>query len=63
MTSSEQPKEKERRCFCPYCEEELAISPAPYCQPCQVELRYCLRCNIVVERTAEVCPQCRQTLE
>lgn len=63
MTSSEQPKEKERRCFCPYCEEELAISPAPYCQPCQVELRYCLRCNIVVEKTAKVCPHCGQILE
>jgi hypothetical protein len=63
MVSSKKPKEKEGRCFCPYCDEELLTSPAPYCQPCQVELRYCLKCNIVVERTAKVCPQCGQTLE
>jgi len=63
MNRSEEPKEKERRCFCPYCDEELVISPAPYCQPCHIELRYCLRCNIVVEKTAKVCPQCGQTLE
>jgi hypothetical protein len=63
MVSNDKPKEKEGMCFCPYCDEELLASPAPYCQPCQVELRHCLKCNIVVERTAKVCPQCGQTLE
>jgi len=63
MNRSEQPKEKERMCFCPYCEEELVISLAPYCQPCEVTLRYCIRCHIVVVREAKVCPQCGQPLE
>ncbi len=63
MNRSEQPRERGRRCFCPYCEEDLAISPAPYCQPCSVILRYCIRCKIVVVRDATVCPQCGQPLE
>jgi len=63
MNRSEQPKEKGRMCFCPYCEEELMISLAPYCQPCSVILRYCVRCHIVVVREAKVCSQCGQPLE
>ena len=54
---------KELRCHCPYCDEEIALNPFPYCQPCQVELRYCPKCNIVVDKTAKVCHQCGQTLK
>jgi len=61
MKRSEKPKE--RRCICPYCEEEVAISILPYCQPCGVTLRYCARCQIAVVREAEVCPQCGGELE
>ena len=63
MNRSEQPREKERRCFCPYCDEELAISPPPYCQSCEVTLRYCIRCKIAVAREATVCPECGGELE
>ncbi len=61
MKRSEEPKKS--RCVCPYCEEELATSPPPYCQPCGVTLRYCIKCQIVVVREAEVCPQCGGKLE
>jgi len=61
MKESERPKET--RCLCPYCDEEIALNPAPYCRPCQVELRSCLKCNIVVEMKAKVCPQCGEPLE
>ena len=61
MKESEKPKKPAT--FCPYCDEEIALEPFPYCRPCQVTLRYCLRCNIVVKRKAKVCPQCGQTLE
>ena len=61
MKRSEEPKES--RCFCPYCEEELAISPLPYCQPCGVTLRYCIKCRIAVVREATVCPHCGGELE
>ena len=63
MKRSEEPKEKEKRCLCPYCQEELAISPLPYCQPCSVLLRYCVRCQIAVAREATVCPQCGDELK
>ena len=63
MKRSEESKEKERKCFCPYCEEELVISALPYCQPCGVTLRYCVRCQIAVVRAARVCPQCGGELE
>jgi hypothetical protein len=54
---------KERRCLCPYCEEEVTVSVLPYCQPCDVTLRYCARCQIAVVKEAEACPQCGGELE
>jgi hypothetical protein len=54
---------KEPRCRCPYCDEEIVLNPLPYCQPCQVELRYCPKCTIVVDKMAKVCHQCGQTLK
>jgi hypothetical protein len=61
MKSSDKPQTM--RCSCPYCEQEIVLEASPFCQPCQVELRYCLKCNIVVERKAKVCPQCGQAFE
>ncbi len=63
MKRSEEPKEKERRCFCPYCEEEILTAGFLYCQPCGVTLRYCIKCQIAVVREATVCPQCGGELE
>jgi len=63
MKMSEEPREKERKCLCPYCEEELVIAGLPYCQPCGVTLRYCIKCQIAVTREAKVCPQCGGELE
>lgn len=60
---SDDPKSKEGKCFCPYCEEEVRMAAFPYCQPCGVTLRYCSRCQIAVVREAEVCPQCGGKLE
>ena len=58
MNSSKEPENKVRKCFCPYCEEELAISAAPYCKPCGMTLRHCIQCQRTVARDAEVCPHC-----
>jgi hypothetical protein len=63
MERSEEPKKKESKCFCPYCEEELAVSPPSYCQPCGVTLRYCAKCQTAVVGEATVCPQCGCELE
>ena len=63
MKRSEEPKEKDRRRICPYCEEEIVMAEFPYCKPCGVTLRYCVNCQTVVVRDAEVCPQCGGKLE
>jgi len=63
MKRSEKAKEKEERCFCPYCEGEIVMAAFPYCQPCGVVLRYCVKCQIAVVREATVCPQCGGELE
>jgi len=61
MKNSEKPGK--RGCFCPYCDEEVAVATPLFCQLCKAELRYCTRCNIIVEKKATACPQCGQTLE
>ena len=63
MKESKEPKEMARRCFCPYCEEEVVMEVLPFCKPCTVTLRYCRHCQIAVPRQAEVCPQCGGKLE
>lgn len=63
MKRSEEPKSKEGRRFCPYCEEEILSAAFPYCRPCNVTLRYCIKCQIAVVREATVCPQCGGKLE
>ena len=63
MNTNKEPREKERRRVCPYCEEEILIAEFPVCQPCGVSLHYCTKCQIVVEREAETCPQCGGELE
>ena len=62
MKRSEETKSKDK-CLCPYCEGEIALDYFPYCQTCQVKLRYCLKCNIVVERKARVCPNFGQPVK
>ena len=47
----------------PYCEQEILTAKFPYCQPCGVTLRYCVRCQIAVVREATTCPQCGGELE
>lgn len=51
------------RCICPYCEEELRADEFPFCRRCEVELKYCARCEMVVERDLERCPHCGGELE
>ena len=58
MKRSEELKEKERKRFCPYCEQEILTAGFAYCQPCSVLLRYCVRCQTAVVRKATVCPRC-----
>ena len=52
-------KAREERCLCPYCEEELLVLSAPFCQACGVIFRYCLKCQVtVLDKKATRCPEC-----
>ncbi len=61
--NNKESKVKAKSCVCPYCEGEVAVSTVPYCKPCGVPLRYCVSCQLAVEREAEVCPHCGGKLE
>jgi len=63
MKESKESKAVEKKCVCPYCDEEIILARLPYCQPCGVTLRYCRSCQIAVPREAKVCPQCGGKLE
>ena len=63
MISGKESREKESKPRCPYCEQEILAAGFAYCQPCGVKLRHCARCETVVVREVEVCPQCGGELE
>ena len=60
---SEKENENKKGCACPFCDEEISASPTHFCTPCQVELRRCVKCMVVVERDAKVCPNCGELLD
>ena len=61
--SSDEEKETKRGCRCVYCHEELVMSENPFCKPCGVTLRYCVKCDRAVERDSDVCPHCGGELD
>jgi len=57
-------KAKEERCLCPYCEEELVVAYAPFCQACGIVFRHCLKCEMtVLDKDATKCPKCGEPLD
>jgi hypothetical protein len=61
MSNQQEGKSAKREC--PYCEGEILDAGNPFCKPCGVTLRYCSKCEVVVKREADVCPQCGGGLE
>ena len=52
-------KAKEKRCLCPYCEEELIAASLPYCKPCGIVFCRCIKCRLtVLDKKAKNCPKC-----
>ena len=50
-------KENEAKCVCPFCEE--AMDPqAPWCQTCEVVVRFCAVCKMPLLAGAAVCQSC-----
>ena len=63
MGKNKEQTEKKIERICPYCEEEITVARFPFCKPCGVTLKYCIKCNMPVKREAEVCPECGGGLE
>jgi hypothetical protein len=51
-------KAEKKQCRCPYCDQEIMALDLPYCQACQVEVRYCPQCRKPLPRETDVCPGC-----
>ena len=51
-------KAKEKRIFCPYCDEKIMKADLPYCQACGLKILYCPECGKPVNRGDKVCPHC-----
>ena len=50
-------------CVCPYCEVELAVAEAPFCEICKVKFRRCPSCGAVIaEEVAVKCSSCGKPL-
>jgi hypothetical protein len=61
MKTKQEEKKEER--WCPYCEDELANSQLPYCQPCRVETFNCPDCGKPVPRLKKICPNCGASMK
>ena len=51
-------KAKEKRLFCPYCDEEIRAADFPFCQACKITVFYCPKCRQPVPRDNKVCLHC-----
>lgn len=51
------------RCICPYCDEQIKVEMAPFCQSCGVTLRYCTHCQVALDAGVQKCPSCGSPVE
>jgi len=56
-------EEKKQDAWCPYCEDEIANSNLPFCQPCKLTVFNCPECGKSVPRHHKVCPECGALLK
>jgi hypothetical protein len=54
--------EVEIQCVCPFCDAEVDAS-APWCEVCQVVVRFCAVCGEPLPREASECPECGASSE
>jgi hypothetical protein len=51
------------RCVCPYCDVEMVIAEAPFCQVCKVSFGRCPGCGaVILEEKATKCSSCGKAL-
>jgi len=51
-------KAKEKRPFCPYCDEEIIQADFSYCRACQITIFHCPKCREPLPRDNRICPHC-----
>ena len=51
-------EEERKHPHCPYCDEEIRNMNLPWCEACHVEVFYCPKCRMPVERDKTICPHC-----
>jgi hypothetical protein len=49
---------KQGGCLCPFCDEEVMVTLAPFCKSCGVTLNYCTVCHVAVPPEKDACPSC-----
>ncbi len=47
-----------KKCACPFCDEMIMVSLAPFCSSCGITLNYCSVCNVAVAPDKDTCPNC-----
>ena len=64
MAAEEERREMqaEIKCVCPFCDAEVDPS-APWCQVCQVVVRFCAACGEPLPKDADECPGCGAACE
>lgn len=55
--------EEKNQSWCPYCEDEIAGSQLPFCQPCKLETFNCPNCGTAVPRMKKICPSCGSSMK
>jgi len=51
------------RCVCPYCDVELIVEEAPFCQVCKLTFIRCASCGaVILEEKAAKCTSCGKPL-
>jgi predicted RNA-binding Zn-ribbon protein involved in translation (DUF1610 family) len=54
----------EKKCACPYCDEEIKNANLPFCQSCGVVIRRCGHCHVIIKDDGiHTCPECGKSLD
>lgn len=49
--------QEKSQCYCPYCHQPVEPQ-APFCRPCNKQIKYCSACQKPISKDISVCPHC-----
>ncbi len=58
MNREAKTKKPAGKCVCPFCDEFVMVTLAPFCKSCGVTLNYCAVCEVAVPPEKDTCPKC-----